>query len=75
METYKIVRVKDGSFDGDDGRVNYSWVKAKRIRDGVTVEFGTRKDYSTLINSEVELDLEKTEKPGGGFRYKEIIES
>jgi len=69
----KIVRVKNGDFEGDGGEtIVYRWVKAERA-DGVTIEFGTRRT-SHVAGAEVDVDIEKTEKPGGkGFKYKEIL--
>lgn len=69
----KITRVKDGSFTGDDGdRITYFWVKGEDTETGLTIEFGTKRpDYE--VGDEVEVELEKTEKVGGGFRYKEVL--
>lgn len=74
MEKYLIIRdSKDGSFQGDDGeKVTYFWTKAKRVLDGVTVEFGGK--VSHRKGEELDLDLEKTERAGGKFGYKEISE-
>lgn len=71
----KIVKVKNGDFEGDGGElIEYRWVKAERLSDGVTIEFGTRRT-DHVEGTEVDLDIEKTEKPNGkGFKYKEIVE-
>jgi len=69
----KILSVKNKPFQGDDGsEIPYSWVKAERESDGVTIEFGT-KDDSHEVGETVELNIEKSEKAGGGFKYREII--
>lgn len=68
----RITRVKDGSFTGDDGLIQYFWIKGE-TEDGITIEFGTKRDDYTTDDTDVEVELEKTEKPGGGFRYKEIL--
>lgn len=74
-EKLKIVKVRDGSFDGEDGRIEYWWIKALRLSDGITLEFGS-KTGGFEVGEEVEVLLEKTEflKKNGqtGFRYKEI---
>ena len=68
----KILKVRDGSFDGRDGElVEYYWVKAERLSDGVTFEFGS-KNSRYKIGDEPEPDLEKSEDGKGGYRYKEI---
>jgi hypothetical protein len=75
MEKYLILRdSKDGSFQGEEGeKVPYFWTKAKRLSNGVSLEFGGK--ISHKKNEELELDLEKTERADGkGFRYKEINE-
>jgi len=70
----KILKVKVGDFEGDGGElITYRWVKAMRLADEVTIEFGTRKT-THVEGSEVDLDIEKTEKPGGkGFKYRENL--
>lgn len=69
----KVVKVRDGSFDGRDGeRVDYYWVKAVRISDSVTFEFGSKGGGDYAEGQEYEVNLEKSESPKGGFRYKEI---
>lgn len=69
----KIVRIKNGDFVGDGGElVTYRWIKAVRA-DGVTIEFGTRRT-NHVEGSDVDLNIEKTEKAGGGFKYREILD-
>jgi len=69
----KIIGKKDGSFQGDDGqKVEYYWYKALRESDGVTIEFGSR-DGNHRMNETKDLDIEKTERAGGRFGYKEIV--
>jgi len=69
----KIIRVKDGSFTGDDGaKVEYYWVKGE-TEDGLTIEFGT-KDSGHEEGVTKSVELEKTEAKGGKFRYKEILD-
>lgn len=73
MEKYTIKRVKDGSFDGDDGRVPYFWVKLLRLSDGVTLEAGSKRgDFEQ--GDTLELEVEKTELGNGKFRYKIVSE-
>ncbi|SRR6266481_1293478 len=74
MEKYQILKIRDGKFQGDGGEsIAYFWVKAKRISDGVTIEFGTREGRHRASEEIVELDIEKYEATGGRFRYKEIL--
>jgi len=65
-----IKKRKDGTFEGTDGPVPYFWYKAVRD-DGVTIEFGST-DGSHLEGESKELMIEKTERAGGKFGYKEI---
>jgi hypothetical protein len=68
----KILKVRDGSFQGREGdTIEYSWVKAERLSDNVTFEFGTKK-MTYEAGEEAEPEFEKTEDGKGGFRYKEI---
>jgi len=68
-----ITRKRDGSFDGDGGeRVEYYWYKAL-LATGVTIEFGSRVSTHE-VGQELDLDIEKTERAGGRFGYKEIVE-
>jgi len=70
----KIKKIKIGDFEGDGGEpVEYRWIKAERA-DGVTIEFGTRRLDHSVSDTPVELNIEKTEKPGGGFKYREVFE-
>jgi len=70
----KILKVRDGSFQGREGdSIEYYWVKAIRLADDVTFEFGSKKggdEYEP--GKEYEPNLEKTEDGKGGYRYKEI---
>lgn len=70
MTKLKIVKAREGGFTSSDGkRINYFWYKALREEDGVTIEFGSKKEYEE--GEEIEIYLEKNEMPGGKFRYKE----
>lgn len=72
MEKYRILRKKDGSFEGDTGEtVAYFWYKALRLSDGMTIEFGSREGGHEPLE-EMELNLEKFERPGNRVGYKEI---
>lgn len=67
-----ITRVKSGAFKNDeDETIQYWWYKGLRT-DGITVEFGSPNEYEK--GQEVEILLEKSELPGGRFRYKEVRE-
>jgi len=78
----KITRVNPKPFKGDDGsEIYYAWITAE-TSDGLTLEFGTKRDDYTLEDSGIEVELQKTEKfkknaegqqVPDGFRYKEII--
>lgn len=70
---YKILKVRDGSFQGRDGdSISYFWVKAIRLADGVTLEFGSKRGDEFEVDDEPELELQKSEDGRGGYRYKEI---
>lgn len=70
MTKLKIKKVKPSPFTGSEGdQIEYFWYKALRLSDGITLDFGSAKEYE--VDQEVELDLEKTELSGGKFRYKE----
>lgn len=61
---------RDGSFKGRDGEeVKYFWTKAE-TEDGITIEFGGKKEYEE--GDIIDADIEKTERSGGRFGYKEI---
>jgi len=60
-EKFLIKKVRDGAFQSNGETVEYYWVKAERISDGVTLEFGSKKgDFE--VDQEVDLELEKTER-------------
>lgn len=66
----KITKVRDGSFQGRDGTpVEYYWTKGI-TNSGITIEFGGKEKHTE--GQEIEINLEKTEGPGGTFRYKQI---
>ena len=67
-----IKKNKDGDFEGDNGKVSYAWYKAE-LADGQTIEFGSR-DKSHVEGKDYELELEKTAKVDGSFKYKELVE-
>lgn len=71
MEKFKIKSKRDGSFNGTDGRVSYTWYKALRLKDGVTLEFGS-KNAGYNAGEELDLELEKSERSGGRFGYKDV---
>lgn len=72
MEQYEIIRKKASPFQGDGGEtIDYFWYKAKRLSDGVTIEIGSR-NASYEEGQTYELRVEKTERPGGRFGYKDI---
>jgi len=73
MEKIKILKRRASSFVKDDGEeMEYFWYKGVRERDSVTIEFGS-KDGDHELDTTVDVTLEKTEAPGGKFRYKEIV--
>lgn len=49
--------------------IPWTWYKAVRIKDGVTIEFGSSEEFE--IDEDYELILEKQET-ARGFRYKHI---
>lgn len=73
----KITDKRDGSFEGDTGRIEYYWYKALREGDEVTIDFGSRREYD--IDDKVDLVLNKEEyrTPKGAikFRYKEVVKN
>lgn len=74
VKEFKVIRVKDGSFDGSDGeRVPYFWIKGETDA-GLTIEFGTKDGERSAGDTLTDLQLEKSEgsKPGS-FRYKEVL--
>jgi hypothetical protein len=64
-----IKRVKDGSFDGDNGKVEYYWHTAEVVGDGgiapvgTTLDIGSRKKFEV---GETEQDVER--KDNGRFK-------
>jgi len=73
MLEVKILKKKDGTFQGRDGsQVKYYWYKALRSDTQVTINFGSRNgDYEE--GDVLDILLEKYEKPNGEFAYKEVI--
>jgi len=68
----KILSVKGGDFKGQDGsNVNYYWVKAE-MQDGTKIEFGTKNDYSDVIDEQLDLNIEKTMFSNGKKGFKEV---
>jgi len=67
----KITKVTERPFVGNEGKeISYYWYKGLREGDGVTINFGSKNEFS--LNDEVDLDLEKTELANGKFQYKEV---
>jgi len=68
----KIIKKRPGDFQGRDGEtVEYYWYKAIRSSDEVTIEFGS-KDGGLKFDQEIDINIEKSEDPRGGFRYKHV---
>jgi len=66
----KIKKVRDGKFKSSEGEmISYFWYKALRGEDGVTIEFGSKNEYE--VDDEIDIELEKSERAGGRFGYKE----
>jgi len=68
---YNIKAVKERPFDSNGETVPYFWYKAVRQIDGVTIEFGSKKD-DLEVGEEYDLDIEKTERPNGKFGYRRV---
>lgn len=64
---------KDGSFEGDNGRVAYYWTKAivisggeeLSLAPGTTIEIGGRTAYSAGADLDCEVEL----KPNGKYKF------
>jgi len=68
-----LEKVKARPFKTEDGdTVEYFWYKGKR-EDGVTIEFGS-KVGDLVLNEEHDLTIQKTERAGGKFGYKHILD-
>jgi len=68
-----ITSVKNKPFTKDDGStLDYFWYRALRLSDHVTFQFGSM-EGGHPVNQELDLNIEKTEKNGGGYGYKEVI--
>jgi len=69
----KIISMKAKPFKGTDGeQVEYYWYKALRSEDDVTIEFGTTRGEHE-IGADVELNIERMERAGGKFGYREAL--
>jgi len=66
----KIISVKDGSFGPPEDRVEYFWHTAIRLPENVQFQFGSKKKYEP--ETELELNLGKSEGADGRVRWKEI---
>ncbi len=70
-----IRKIKDGSFEGDNGPITYYWYKAVKGDDGFILEFGSAEKYD--VDDKIDVDIERTEytdKKGNlRFRYKEVV--
>lgn len=70
----KILSVKNKPFKTDEGDdMDYFWYRAIRESDGVTIQFGS-KTGEHAVGQTLDLNIEKTERTGGKFGYKEIAE-
>jgi len=69
----KIKSCKDGTFDGEEPgeKITYFWVKGEDEK-GLTIRFGTQKDYTEFVGKEVEVLLEKTIFGNGKTGHKEV---
>jgi len=70
----KIIKRKDGSFEGSDGvPVNYFWYDGIRISDDTLIQFGSR-EGGHVEGETMELEVVRYERKNGSFGYKEVSE-
>jgi len=73
MDKFKIVSCRYKPFQGDGGeQVDYYWTKGVRLSDGVSIEWGGRKDHTAEIGQEVICNVEKRESDRG-IVYREVM--
>lgn len=72
MVKVKITKATAKPFNSSEGgMINWFWYRGERLADGVTIEFGSRKEYK--VSETISAELEKTELANGKFRYKELV--
>jgi len=69
----KIIEGVSKPFKGDDNvERDYTWYKALRLSDGVTIRFGSM-EADHELDTELDLNIEKYERRDGTIGYKEIL--
>jgi len=74
----RVIKITPKPFPGDDGEeIYYCWIKAETV-DGVTMEFGTKRDDYSLEDKDFEIEIEsstKYDKAGkpNGLKHKEVL--
>lgn len=72
--TLKILKRKDGSFQGNDGEhVAYYWYKAVRTSDETLIEFGSREGEHEEGTTK-DLNVVRYERGDGKMAWKELAE-
>jgi len=70
----KIIKRKDGSFQGSDGeQVNYFWYDGIRLSDDTLIQFGSR-EGGHAEGETMDLEVVRYEKKDGSIGYKEVAE-
>jgi len=70
----KILKRKDGSFQGSDGEhVNYFWYDAVRVEDQTLIQFGSREGGHEAGETK-DLEVVRYERADGRTGYKELGE-
>lgn len=74
----RILRINPKPFKGDDGEeIYYAWIKAETA-DGITLEYGTKREDYAMDDADFEVEIETSTKYGkdgkpNGVKHKEVL--